>query len=99
MRRFAGSFGSRSGTPAITENDGEFLRENARQSTPSVTWVGHATLLVQMDHLTFLTEHTPNDAILPVDVGKNTYSFGHYFEYEQQVVLMSGGYPGSIGFR
>jgi len=44
-----------------------------------------------------LTEHAPDDAILPVDVGNNTYSFGRYFECERQAVLMSG-YLGSIGF-
>jgi thiamine pyrophosphate-dependent acetolactate synthase large subunit-like protein len=44
-----------------------------------------------------LTEHAPADAILPVDVGNNTYSFGRYFECKQQAVLMSG-YLGSIGF-
>lgn len=45
-----------------------------------------------------LTRHAPEDAILPVDVGNNTYSFGRYFEPTgQQRVLMSG-YLGSIGF-
>jgi len=44
-----------------------------------------------------LTEHAPDDAILPVDVGNNTYSFGRYFECKSQAVLMSG-YLGSIGF-
>jgi len=45
-----------------------------------------------------LTRHAPADAILPVDVGNNTYSFGRYFEPTgQQRVLMSG-YLGSIGF-
>jgi len=45
-----------------------------------------------------LTKHAPEDAILPVDVGNNTYSFGRYFEPTgQQRVLMSG-YLGSIGF-
>jgi thiamine pyrophosphate-dependent acetolactate synthase large subunit-like protein/nitrite reductase/ring-hydroxylating ferredoxin subunit len=39
----------------------------------------------------------PADAILAVDVGNNTYSFGRYFECRQQSVLMSG-YLGSIGF-
>jgi len=37
------------------------------------------------------------DAIIAVDVGNNTYSFGRYFECKQQSVLMSG-YLGSIGF-
>ena len=45
-----------------------------------------------------LTRHAPADAIVPVDVGNNTYSFGRYFEPTgQQRVLMSG-YLGSIGF-
>jgi thiamine pyrophosphate-dependent acetolactate synthase large subunit-like protein/nitrite reductase/ring-hydroxylating ferredoxin subunit len=44
-----------------------------------------------------LTRQTPDDAIIAVDVGNNTYSFGRYFECERQSVLMSG-YLGSIGF-
>ncbi|MTH96165.1 thiamine pyrophosphate-binding protein [Roseibium sp. RKSG952] len=44
-----------------------------------------------------LTELCPDDAILPVDVGNNTYSFGRYFEPRGQHILMSG-YLGSIGF-
>ena len=39
----------------------------------------------------------PANAIMPVDVGNNTYSFGRYFEVREQTVLMSG-YLGSIGF-
>lgn len=41
--------------------------------------------------------HVPDDAIIAVDVGNNTYSFGRYFEVTEQQVLMSG-YLGSIGF-
>ncbi len=37
------------------------------------------------------------EAVIAVDVGNNTYSFGRYFECERQSVLMSG-YLGSIGF-
>ena len=44
-----------------------------------------------------LTRQVPADAIIAVDVGNNTYSFGRYFECERQAVLMSG-YLGSIGF-
>lgn len=44
-----------------------------------------------------LTRATPEDAIIAVDVGNNTYSFGRYFECARQSVLMSG-YLGSIGF-
>ena len=44
-----------------------------------------------------LSRLVPANAIVPVDVGNNTYSFGRYFEVAQQSVLMSG-YLGSIGF-
>ena len=40
---------------------------------------------------------TPKNAVMCVDVGNNAYSFGRYFEPEQQDFLMSG-YLGSIGF-
>ena len=44
-----------------------------------------------------LTRLCPPDALIAVDVGNNTYSFGRYFETQGQRVLMSG-YLGSIGF-
>ena len=45
-----------------------------------------------------LGEVVPADAVIAVDVGNNTYAFGHYFVSRgQQDVLMSG-YLGSIGF-
>lgn len=44
-----------------------------------------------------LTRLCPEDAVIAVDVGNNTYSFGRYFECKRQSVLMSG-YLGSIGF-
>ena len=40
---------------------------------------------------------TPANAVIAVDVGNNTYSFGRYFEPTNQSILMSG-YLGSIGF-
>jgi len=43
------------------------------------------------------TRLVPDDAVIAVDVGNNTYSFGRYFECTRQSVLMSG-YLGSIGF-
>jgi len=39
----------------------------------------------------------PADAVISLDVGNNTYSFGRYFECKEQRILMSG-YLGSIGF-
>jgi thiamine pyrophosphate-dependent acetolactate synthase large subunit-like protein/nitrite reductase/ring-hydroxylating ferredoxin subunit len=45
-----------------------------------------------------LTRQVDAEAVIAVDVGNNTYSFGRYFECSgQQAVLMSG-YLGSIGF-
>jgi thiamine pyrophosphate-dependent acetolactate synthase large subunit-like protein len=44
-----------------------------------------------------MSEVTPENAVIAVDVGNNAYSFGMYFESKQQHVLMSG-YLGSIGF-
>ncbi len=44
-----------------------------------------------------LTTAADDDAVICVDVGNNTYSFGRYFEVTNQTVLMSG-YLGSIGF-
>lgn len=44
-----------------------------------------------------MTRHVPANAVIAVDVGNNTYSFGRYFECDAQSVLMSG-YLGSIGF-
>ena len=44
-----------------------------------------------------ISKLTPDDAVISVDVGNNTYSFGRYFECRGQSVLMSG-YLGSIGF-
>jgi thiamine pyrophosphate-dependent acetolactate synthase large subunit-like protein/nitrite reductase/ring-hydroxylating ferredoxin subunit len=44
-----------------------------------------------------LTRQAPQDSVIAVDVGNNTYSFGRYFECKNQAILMSG-YLGSIGF-
>ncbi len=44
-----------------------------------------------------MNRHVPHDAVIAVDVGNNTYSFGRYFETNNQSILMSG-YLGSIGF-
>ncbi len=44
-----------------------------------------------------MKRHVADDAAIAVDVGNNTYSFGRYFECENQSIVMSG-YLGSIGF-
>ena len=53
--------------------------------------INSATIFAQ------LSECVPEDAVIAVDVGNNTYSFGRYFESKGQRILMSG-YLGSIGF-
>jgi N-acyl-phosphatidylethanolamine-hydrolysing phospholipase D len=66
LRRFWASLAGRDGAPPVVANDGAFLRENARHSVPTVTWVGHATLLVQMGGVTLLTDPTWSRTASPV---------------------------------
>ena len=54
LRRFGTLFRSDAGAPKIVANQADFLRDNS--STPTVTWIGHSTLLVQMGGLNFLTD-------------------------------------------
>jgi N-acyl-phosphatidylethanolamine-hydrolysing phospholipase D len=67
LRRAAAMIAGRDGLPQAVPNDGAFLRENAGHSIPTVTWIGHATLLVQMDHVTFLTDPIWSERASPVD--------------------------------
>lgn len=74
LRRFGTYFRSGEGAPIRVANDGAFLRENARHSKPTVTWVGHATLLVQVEHVTFLTDPTWSNRPSPVPmIGPKRY--------------------------
>lgn len=66
LRRIGTYFRSGEDAPERIANDGQFLRENARHSIPTVTWIGHATLLVQMEHVTFLTDPTWSNRPSPV---------------------------------
>jgi pyruvate oxidase len=40
----------------------------------------------------------PDDAVIAVDVGNNTYSFGRYYESKANNTVLMSGYLGSIGF-
>jgi N-acyl-phosphatidylethanolamine-hydrolysing phospholipase D len=51
MRKALSSFVQRSGAAPLVPYDSTALSKN-----PSVTWIGHATLLVRMDGVTFLTD-------------------------------------------
>jgi thiamine pyrophosphate-dependent acetolactate synthase large subunit-like protein/nitrite reductase/ring-hydroxylating ferredoxin subunit len=45
-----------------------------------------------------LTRQVASDAVIAVDVGNNTYSFGRYFESSGEQDVVMSGYLGSIGF-
>ena len=66
-RRVWATITGRHGAALRVANDGTFLRENARHSVPTVTWVGHATVLVQMDGVTFLTDPIWSERASPFD--------------------------------
>lgn len=89
------------------------LQDNQRHSDPSAEIVAHWTRwreekarrsledrgngIGSAALFGALSRNAPENAIITVDVGNNTYSFGRYFESRSQTVLMSG-YLGSIGF-
>jgi thiamine pyrophosphate-dependent acetolactate synthase large subunit-like protein/nitrite reductase/ring-hydroxylating ferredoxin subunit len=78
--------------PDLAERWSLWRGEKARRVTDhSPVGVGSAAIFEA------LSRHCPSDAVMCVDVGNNTYSFGRYFETSGQDVLMSG-YLGSIGF-
>ncbi|MCL4106656.1 UNVERIFIED_CONTAM: hypothetical protein GTU68_009790 [Idotea baltica] len=66
LRRFGTYFRSDEGAPLSVANDGAFLREYGSHNKPTVTWIGHATLLVQFDGVTFLTDPTWSNRPSPV---------------------------------
>lgn len=79
--------------PALAGRWSEWRTEKSKRAAKGTT--GH---LSSASVFAALTELAPADAVIAVDVGNNTYSFGRYFECSgEQSVLMSG-YLGSIGF-
>lgn len=56
FRAAARTFMSFPGAPEHIANNGSALRANGNASEPTVTWIGHATFLVQMDGVNFLTD-------------------------------------------
>ena len=55
FRRMLGVARFRPGAAVVVANDGSALR-NGGSGAPTVTWIGHATVLVQMDGVTFITD-------------------------------------------
>ena len=68
LRRLGTYFRNGDGAPERVANDGAFLRENVSRGAPTVTWIGHATLLVQLEHVTFLTDPNWSNRPSPVPV-------------------------------
>ena len=77
--------------PEVAERWAIWREEKCRRRDDEGAGLNAATVFDQV------TKAVDADAVIAVDVGNNTYSFGRYFECQQQSVLMSG-YLGSIGF-
>lgn len=77
--------------PEIAERWKIWRAEKAQRITETGDGIGAAVIFES------LTRLVPADAIIALDVGNNTYSFGRYFECKRQQILMSG-YLGSIGY-
>lgn len=63
-RLWATTFQPRSADLPRVDNDGKVLRENRTEAT--VTWVGHSTLLIQLDGVNLLTDPQWSDRASPV---------------------------------
>jgi N-acyl-phosphatidylethanolamine-hydrolysing phospholipase D len=56
LRRATSRFRTPAGLPETAPVDNAWLAANERPDEPTVTWIGHATLLIQMDGVNFLTD-------------------------------------------
>ncbi|CAM9551350.1 unnamed protein product, partial [Discosporangium mesarthrocarpum] len=64
LRRIRASFDLRAGAPVDDRADGAYFRGPG--DSPRVTWIGHATVLVEMDGVRFLTDPTWSKTASPV---------------------------------
>jgi N-acyl-phosphatidylethanolamine-hydrolysing phospholipase D len=64
VRRSLAGWPARGEIPKVLTNDGAELRANG--TTPTVTWIGHATLLVQIGGLNVLTDPIWSERASPV---------------------------------
>ncbi len=72
---------------------GQWRQEKAdRAAQGNEDGINSATLFREMG------EFVPENSVIAVDVGNNTYSFGRYFETKSGQELLMSGYLGSIGF-
>lgn len=94
---FTASLADRAPTAGITDEVAArwaiWRTEKARRAADDASHgIGAAAV---MDSLTRLVDRR---AVIAVDVGNNTYSFGRYFEASGEQDLVMSGYLGSIGF-
>ena len=74
LRRLGTYFRKGDGAPELLVNDGHLLQEIDENRRSMITWVGHATVLVQMGGLNFLTDPIWSDWPSPVRfVGPRRY--------------------------
>ncbi len=92
LERLPTALGAEDQRPGIARHWAAWREEKARRAAKD-NGQGMSSAAV----FAHLGELLPEDAVIAVDVGNNTYSFGRYFECQRQSVLMSG-YLGSIGF-
>ncbi|MFH1132705.1 MAG: thiamine pyrophosphate-dependent enzyme, partial [Pseudomonadota bacterium] len=85
-------FAAKNQRPEIAEQ-WDLWRKEKQRRTKEDRGKGLASAAV----IAAMNRQFPTDAIIALDVGNSTYSFGRYFESSQQTVLLSG-YLGSIGF-
>ena len=98
-RAIAAALIARSSIAAIDRRDEVAQRwaiwraEKARRAADdAANGIGAAAVMAS------LTRLVDADAVLAVDVGNNTYSFGRYFEASGRQDVVMSGYLGSIGF-
>jgi N-acyl-phosphatidylethanolamine-hydrolysing phospholipase D len=73
LRRMSARFRDPVGLPARVSPDRDRIQELSADGGAQVTWVGHATLLVQMSGVAFLTDPIWSDSAGPGGVGAMRY--------------------------
>ena len=79
-------------TSQLVERWGLWCEEKSREGDDRGRGVNSASIFASMNRL------VPEDIVVPVDVGNNTYSFGRYYESKANNTVLMSGYLGSIGF-
>jgi thiamine pyrophosphate-dependent acetolactate synthase large subunit-like protein/nitrite reductase/ring-hydroxylating ferredoxin subunit len=97
VARLSSALGGKSTATGVQERLARLWREwreekRKRAAKDNGRGIASAYLFEQLSGL------APRDAVIAVDVGNNTYSFGRYFECSGSQTILMSGYLGSIGF-